>query len=77
MMVISLKMKDDAGKLRKAYVRSINMDDGVLEFTFDVDKAAIDLAWDMEMTLDWFRFHYIKKYPELSSAVIEEPLYVY
>lgn len=77
MMVISLKMKDDAGELRKAYVKSINMDDGVLEFTFDVDKAAIDRAWDMEMTLDWFRFHYIKKYPELSSAVIEEPLYVY
>ena len=77
MMVISLKMKDDAGKLRKAYVKSINMDDGVLEFTFDVDKAAIDSAWDMEMTLDWFRFHYIKKYPELSSAVIEEPIFIY
>ena len=77
MMVISLKMKDDEGKLRKAYVRSINMDDGVLEFTFDVGKAAIDSAWDMEMTLDWFKFHYIKEYPELSSAVIEEPLFVY
>lgn len=77
MMVISLKMKDDEGKLRKAYVKSVNMDDGVLEFTFNVSDAIVDSAWDMEMTLDWFRFHYIKEYPELSSAVIEEPLFVY
>ena len=76
-MVISFKIKDDAGKSRKAYVKSINMDDGVLEFTFDVDEAVNESAWDMEMALDWFKFHYIKEYPELSGAVIEEPFYVY
>ena len=76
-MVISFKIKDDEGRLRKAYVKSIDMDDGVLEFTFDVDEAVNESAWDMEMTLDWFKFHYIKEYPELSGAVIEEPFYVY
>jgi len=69
-MYIRCIIKDNEGNEKTLYVSHADMSNDEMEFSYDKYDAWEDTDYWVELTYDWFRHHFLDKYPQLQNSQV-------